>query len=429
MHRQIILIPGYYGSRLRDRISNALFWLSTFSLQKPEHALEGIRLPNSDGRVFVDGILDNFQLLLKIPIYHGLIAFLENAMGYARNEIHAVGVDWRRSVEDSVSVVAGAIDNAYLQSGQTVDLIAHSHGGLIARAYLDQAGGSKVERLITLGTPHNGMVETFEAMCQGITMLRFDAKQLMDVARGFPSAYELLPLDATDGYFIWNNAPASPFSIDAWCPSDDMKPLLAKAAQVTPKLSRQVPVRLFALHGTRTITTIRAVGPNDGATGVEFEYDENGDGTVPLDSGAARRITSTSTVMRFAIPFGGHAFLFDDQNTREVIRHILRSDPPPDAYFAAAWEHAMYLPGQQNRVAVQLDDFNGDPIPGGTVTLSMPTAGINAQPIPQDPVNNDYVLPMTMPGAGTQLPYVIVASAPTLKQPYHASGMLVAAAN
>lgn len=37
-------------------------------------------------------------------------------------------------------------------------LVAHSMGGLVCRAYLAQHGGSRVRRLITLGSPHNGTI-------------------------------------------------------------------------------------------------------------------------------------------------------------------------------------------------------------------------------------------------------------------------------
>jgi len=41
--------------------------------------------------------------------------------------------------------------------GGRIDLVAHSMGGLVARFYLQQLGGARrVDRLITLGTPHLG---------------------------------------------------------------------------------------------------------------------------------------------------------------------------------------------------------------------------------------------------------------------------------
>jgi pimeloyl-ACP methyl ester carboxylesterase len=41
--------------------------------------------------------------------------------------------------------------------GGRIDLVTHSMGGLVARFYLQQLGGARrVDRLITLGTPHHG---------------------------------------------------------------------------------------------------------------------------------------------------------------------------------------------------------------------------------------------------------------------------------
>lgn len=426
--RHIVLIPGYYGSNLRDRVSNTLFWLSLFTIQKPEHTLEGIRLPNSAGRVFADGIVDNFKILLKIPIYHTLIAFLESGMGYARNEIHALGVDWRQSLNDLAGVVKDAIDDAFQKSGQKVDVLAHSHGGLVARAYLDQNGGDRVEKLITMGTPHNGMLETMEALCRGISLLRFDPAQLMDVARGFPSAYEVLPVNANDGYFVWNNVPTTPFAVTDWCATPDMVAKLNDAAKVVP-LKTDLPVPLFAIHGTRTLTTVAATGPTNGNSGVAFDVNDAGDGTVPLESGAARGITAQGGVQRFAVPFAGHAFVFDNRNTQEVIRHILRGDAQPPAYFTAEWEHELYLPHSANRVVAVLEDFSGNPMAGAKVTLTLLGFGVTDQPLTFDSERGDFILNVNMPGAGTEVPYVLKASAPALPQPLEKSGMLKAASN
>jgi len=61
---------------------------------------------------------------------------------------------------------AGSIERLALQlkraldagvGGGRIDLVAHSMGGLVARAYLQLLGGARrVDRLITLGTPHHG---------------------------------------------------------------------------------------------------------------------------------------------------------------------------------------------------------------------------------------------------------------------------------
>jgi hypothetical protein len=46
--------------------------------------------------------------------------------------------------------------------GGKVDLICHSLGGVIARVYIEELGGSrKVDRCISLGTPHMGTYNSY----------------------------------------------------------------------------------------------------------------------------------------------------------------------------------------------------------------------------------------------------------------------------
>ena len=61
-------------------------------------------------------------------------------------------------VRRSAVAIAGAIDAAREQSGaDTVDVVAHGLGGLVARACLRERGAAAgVRRLVTLGTPHRG---------------------------------------------------------------------------------------------------------------------------------------------------------------------------------------------------------------------------------------------------------------------------------
>ena len=74
-------------------------------------------------------------------------------------------------------------------------------------------------------------------------------------------------------------------------------------------------------------------------------------------------------------------------------------------------------------------DFGGDPIADATVTLTLPGRGVTNQPLVFDGSQGDFILNVNMPGAGTNVPYVIKASASILPQPLVKSGLLVAASN
>ena len=83
-----------------------------------------------------------------------LIPLLDAArISHACADLEPLGGD----IDGYVPAVAGAIDALCAASGAPrVVILAHSMGGLVARAYLRQHGEVRVARLITLGTPHHG---------------------------------------------------------------------------------------------------------------------------------------------------------------------------------------------------------------------------------------------------------------------------------
>lgn len=68
-----------------------------------------------------------------------------------------LGFNYRSSgsIEQHALSLKRAIDEGV--GGGRIDLVAHSLGGLVSRCYLQLLGGARrVDRLITLGTPHRG---------------------------------------------------------------------------------------------------------------------------------------------------------------------------------------------------------------------------------------------------------------------------------
>lgn len=96
--------------------------------------------------VFVHGLGANGSGFLPLRAYlrlHGHRRCIASRYGGA-GSVEAMALKLKRDVEAAVG-------------GGRVDLVAHSTGGLAARCYLQLLGGARrVDRLITLGTPHHG---------------------------------------------------------------------------------------------------------------------------------------------------------------------------------------------------------------------------------------------------------------------------------
>lgn len=108
----------------------------------------------------------DFKFVIKGNTFKALIKKLE-MIGYEMDEdLFVAHYDWRQPNEVSAQqYLQPVIQQAKQETGATkVDLVAHSMGGLVARAYIqgDNYAGD-VDQLITLGTPHTGASGAYQA--------------------------------------------------------------------------------------------------------------------------------------------------------------------------------------------------------------------------------------------------------------------------
>ncbi len=84
------------------------------------------------------------------------------------------------------------IRDVLVRSGEPqLVLVAHSMGGLVARAYLARHGGDRVRRLITLGSPHHGTLLAWLLPGRNLVQMRPRNRwltRLNDSQRGGPPA-------------------------------------------------------------------------------------------------------------------------------------------------------------------------------------------------------------------------------------------------
>lgn len=107
---------------------------------------------------------------------------LEQArIGYATVDLEPV----TGAIDDYIAQVDDAVRALCAAGGASqVVIVAHSMGGLVARAWLRQDGGARLARLITLGSPHHGTVlANFGVGVNALQMRRSRAGQASDWLR------------------------------------------------------------------------------------------------------------------------------------------------------------------------------------------------------------------------------------------------------
>lgn len=103
-----------------------------------------------------------WQLTPGAKVYTNLFKAFENT-----NHFYVFYYDWRKPVEESASKLKNFIANTVQPSGP-ITLIGHSLGGLIARTCIQKnADLCQTQKLITLGSPHQGAVQTYPVAAGG----------------------------------------------------------------------------------------------------------------------------------------------------------------------------------------------------------------------------------------------------------------------
>jgi pimeloyl-ACP methyl ester carboxylesterase len=268
----VLLMPGIMGSQLglkrRPPIPDDVLWLDPIDIQSGRLALLGLETPRP---IIPLGVVLYSYLKLKLRL---------RAAGFA---VTTLAYDWRSGIEEAAGALA-----AHLRAlaPRPIALVAHSMGGLIARAALAQPEGRYIERVVLLGTPNLGSFAAVQAL-RGTypvvrKIVRLDPAGLADrlaaeVFNTFPSLYQLLPSPECNGRIDL-------FDPQLW-PQSGPQPrreLLEGARRFRAALPAPDP-RMIAIVGVGEETVTSAHREHD-----DFVYTvtRRGDGTVPAASAA-----------------------------------------------------------------------------------------------------------------------------------------------
>ena len=267
--RRVYVLPGIMGSQLGfirgDQRPNDILWLDPIDIAFGR--LIELKL-GSGSRIVALGAMN--YTYLKITLSLRKAGFDAVLLDY----------DWRRDMASLGKLLAERIA---ADGKDEVALIGHSMGGLVARAALTHAAGARVSQLVMLGTPNSGSLAAVQALrgtysvVRKIAMLdlRHDAEFLArEVFSSFPGLHELLPAgNAVSDFDL--------FDREMW-PAKGPGPdpaLLGEAAGLTQRMA-PADARFSMVVGCNR-TTATGVAIRDGD--FEYEYSQQGDGTVPIE--------------------------------------------------------------------------------------------------------------------------------------------------
>lgn len=309
----VVFVPGYMGSRLRNRRTGELVWLDIAGLLKNPFDIPGalnrlfdqMRYPNDD--LVPDGIVDDVVFLpplFKLEQYSRLLnAFqqmgytVDGRPGVAELAVYTFAYDWRQDNRISARQLGDFIEQRQkVHPGAKAVLIGHSNGGIVSRWYIEKEGGGEhVLRLILLASPWDGAPKAFQVLQEGLEvfLLRMFTssdtnlqEKIRKVILSFPSYYQLIPAVSA---FVHSqdDSVMDPFKNSRWLDNDRQRQMLLDGRQFNIELGSNLSVETLCIFGVKhpTTTGCKVRADTFGLwTGFEWERDEDGDGTVTLQS-------------------------------------------------------------------------------------------------------------------------------------------------
>lgn len=212
----IIFLPGVGGTQLIDPnpsglskvLSNEVWVFSTFGqpgavldkvfgasdYDEPRFKLKFNREGTGEASIQTGTVLRSGLA----NFYGETLSFLKTKGYQEDSDLFTFPYDWRLDNADHFGKLDLLIDTALKKTGASkVILLAHSMGGLIARAYLISSAqrASNVDSLITMASPCWGSPKPFYAAADGYTFGNPTVSQptMKYLSQNWPALYQLMP--------------------------------------------------------------------------------------------------------------------------------------------------------------------------------------------------------------------------------------------
>lgn len=337
VQRPLILVPGLLGSRLcrpdaKHPAKTELVWGTLGALRQ----FPSIRLSHEPGAIDPIrpcGIVREIVYLglYSQDVYTPIIRHLEKT-GYRENRtLFLFSYDWRRSVFENAKALEAFVRDK-VPDGK-VDILAHSMGALVARAYVvDGEGGERVARLFSAGAPFQGSVKVFQTVEKGWEPLNHAMGGLDGFRRtmlSFPSIFEMMPryrqCCENGGEASFNPLKAATWTDLHWDGVDtatmpDLDKTFVRIRKLEALVATPMPrgIEDVLLVGVDQRTPQRVAFRKDGAISVlQLQHTWAGDGTVIRDSAVIERVPLHPT------SFADHQRILHDPQIQDFLRVAL----------------------------------------------------------------------------------------------------------
>ncbi|MEE8592741.1 MAG: alpha/beta fold hydrolase [Candidatus Bipolaricaulota bacterium] len=382
-HVPVVIVPGILGSMLVDASTgrDRLLWPGTIMLGAD---IDSLRLPptgkgNLGFEIRATGLmgfaeavsaLEAFErspiarftpgwlrewipdTVRSLSYYGGIIAAFQSA-GYIPDvDLFTFPYDWRRDLLDISLLLASRIADILDQTGaEAVDIVAHSMGGLLARAYVNTVDSPPVRKLIMMGTPSHGSPDAFVALHSelGNGKLLLEDKNAQELSTNWPSVFQLLPtpeyfelyghvfddqfgenhegaLTGAGGDAAWHrtyleNPDSSLADVNEYLLTT-AETYSARAFHERIGTTLQFAGELVIIAGSGT-STVGTVMKADSTESTWYGVPTNGDGTVPLLS--VTRLESSGPISIYHTT-ASHEGMLSDAAVGRLLPALLSSD-------------------------------------------------------------------------------------------------------
>jgi pimeloyl-ACP methyl ester carboxylesterase len=318
----IVIVPGYMGSKLRDRMTGEIVWVDSSTIPwnplqwrgwldwlmktmtYPNDNLEAVGI--MDEVVFVPpwAKQEHYNRLVNALLGMGYKADAAQCFGYAGGQqpfderslnCYAFAYDWRQDNRLSARQLGEAIARwRSYHEGAPAWIIAHSNGGLVARWYIEKEGGKEsVGRLFLMGSPWDGTPKAMHMAFSGLdTLFRRSfnwfniPERTRNLLRTFPSIYQLIP-HVNPFLRDAGNENVSPFTNNEWLEDARLRELLKSGQLFNEELGTKLSVETLCFFGTRHLTPTSgrlSFAAANSWSGIVWDETEEGDGTIPVRS-------------------------------------------------------------------------------------------------------------------------------------------------